>query len=197
MPQMQVSTPRRTGAAHSVRTPSGAAPAGSVARRRLGATVGLVVAAGLMVLSLSAFVVGSNAGNTTGILVGQRAANFSARDAEGQRRTLHQFRGSPVLLLFGVEEQLSDVWRQIPTRLLPEQTQLLLLADEATGMSGGSDPAANVTLLRDENRLVARQYGIWTETAAEAPAMIQAVLISPTGEILDRGPLPDVLTLVD
>lgn len=164
---------------------------GKMSHGRLGPFLGLAVAVGLMVLSLSAFVVGSNAGGGTGILVGQPAVNFSARDLAGQRRTLHEFRGRPVLLAFGTTADLVSV--DFSGASLPDDVQILLLAPELHTEAQSLDRGQAAMILWDDGGLVAEQYGVWPGTGTAAVPVPQAVLISATGEILDRGTLAGVL----
>lgn len=164
---------------------------GRMSRRKIGPVLGLAVAVGLMVLSLSAFVVGSNAGSNTGILVGQSAVNFSARDLGGQRHMLHDFHGRPVLLVFAstAEADLAD----FSDTLLPDDIQVLLLTSEIepeVPTSGRGDP---VVVLQDDGGLIARQYAMSARSIATEEPGAQAVLISADGEILDRGTLARLL----
>lgn len=169
-----------------------AAPAtgrGNVSHHRLGPLLGLAVAVGLMVLSLSAFVVGSNAGGGgAGILVGQPAANFSARDLAGERRTLREFRNQHILLVFGAAADLATA--DFTGALLPDSGRILLLSTDVDRDSSLQSVDSRAMFLRDEGGMVAEQYGVWS--GAET-ASAQAVLISDSGEILDRGPLGEVV----
>ena len=79
-------------------SPSPAEPHHAVSR--LTAGVGLIGAVLVLVLSLSAFVVGSHDGRPSGTEIGQYAADFSLRDGADQRVSLRQFEGNPLVLLF-------------------------------------------------------------------------------------------------
>lgn len=161
---------------------------GRMSRRQIGPILGLAVAVGLMVLSLSAFVVGSNAGSDTGILVGQSAVNFSAQDLDGQRHMLHEFRGKPVLLVFSTAAELDSLDF---SNLL--DIQVLLLAADPEAVYSTLERENAPIILRDDGGQIARQYAVSPGTIATEEPATQAVLISADGVILDRGTLARLL----
>ena len=73
-------------------------------RGRVTALLGLVGAVLVMLLSLTAFVGGSGQVEAQRAAVGEPAMDFSLRAANGHRIRLEQFRGRPVLLVFGAPQ---------------------------------------------------------------------------------------------
>ena len=145
--------------------------------RRFGPVAGLVGATILMVLSLSAFVVGSNPGDVAGSRVGERAPNFSARAADDRRVTLLDFAGRPALLIFA-DAFVADEWTVfLQDPRLPENLAVLAFTKEANGTS----PAERLTVLSDGGSLVAARFD-----ADRAPRPV-AVLVGPDGYVVDRG----------
>ena len=165
---------------------------------RFVAVVGLCGAALVMILSLSAFVVGSHDGRSSGPEVGQYASDFSLRDAADQRVSLRQFEGKPLVLLFTTADarELLPHVNAAAAALASGGSELRVLAihPDASGATTNridgvrrcvADLADRlgrpVVSLLDAEDAVAERYDVTRRP--------EAVVISAKGVILDRGPV--------
>ena len=179
--------------------PAGNTPAAPAANR-LTATVGLCGAVVVLVLSLSAFVVGSHDGRPSGPGVGQYASDFSLRDAADERVTLRQFEGKPLVLLFTTADarDLRPHLAAASSALAAGGGDLQVLAVHPDAAAPG--PVGDVRqCVRDLGRLLSRPVVslLDAENAVadryDVTRRPEAVVISPEGMILDRGPLAEAL----
>ena len=161
---------------------------------RLIAALGLCGAALVLILSLSAFVVGSQNGRSSGSSVGQIAPDFSLRDTAERRVTLRQFEGKPLVLLF-TDGDVGRAEAQVETAVATlrgnnDDVRVVAVCQDATpsrakslgecvaGLSGRL--GQTVVGLIDTEDSVADRYAV--------AARPEVVVVGANGVILDRGP---------
>ncbi|MEL7238039.1 MAG: hypothetical protein AAGK78_04190 [Planctomycetota bacterium] len=162
---------------------------------RVVAAGGLAAAVLVLLLSVSAFVVGQNDNITQGGAVGAAAADFSLRNDQAERVTLAELVGDrPVVLLFcgssgaGVNATHAATLGGVgPIRVVAVR--------QGTGACPPIQALADamgepVIDLDDSNGAVAERYGV--TLTAEVPT--QALLVDKAGMILDRGSFDDLVS---
>ena len=157
------------------------------------AALGLCGAALVLVLSLSAFVIGSQDGRSSGSGVGQYAPDFSLRDTAEHRVTLRHFEGKPLVLLFTdgdagrAEAQVATAVASLHGRA--NDVRVVAVCQDASAaarslaacVEGLSERIGRpVVGLFDAENAVAERYDV--------RARPEVVVIGSNGVILDRGP---------
>lgn len=102
---------------------------------------------------------------------GEPAVDFTLPADDGTKITLSSLKGSPVVVYFYPKDNTSGCTREALdfTGLLPEfrqlQTKIIGISPDSTAKHANfkKKHGLKITLLADEEKLVAQQYGVWAE----------------------------------